>query len=485
MDYSGIPNLKIEHIAGRPVVTTSQGGKIVLDKILLALLQAAAQKSQAEITAAFQASNATTLTVAAGLACLAEAGLLHRENSGCEEPGELNKRLAVSETVRVSAVIVAYNGRNWLPECLRSLKEQALAPAEIIVVDNASGDGTAEWLGSNHPDVKVMRLVVAVPFAAALNQGIAAATGNYFLALNQDVSLEPEALIQMVKTVTAPGLAAAAPCLRLMWAPGFLNGLGNRVRVSGWGSDNFIGWLDLGQTESQTRVPSACFAAALIRREAWEKIGPLDEGFPMYYEDTEWCYRARLMGFEIGAAPEAVVYHAFGGGTSAGMAEMSATKLENVVYGRLRFHSKLYAGWSWGIRILACLVQDLGGVAGAALRGRIDLVKARWLGWRRWLKQLPGTVKDKPKYSNTGKVIWSANPRPRMWHGLPELTWEGVCCDYLPLMVAGKTRRLPEMEELGETEKKKAKCSWGVRMVLLWEGEGLRAVLRNWRRKMR
>ena len=463
-------------------MSTAQGGKIVLDKTLLALLIGSDQKNEVEITAGFKASHASRLTVAAGLACLAEAGLLMRENFQNKETEE-NKPASNSPKGRVSAVIVAFNGRKWLSECLRSLKEQTLKLNEIIVVDNASGDGTAEWLGQNHADVKVIRLEKGIPFAAALNRGFSVAQGDYFLALNQDVSLEWEAVARLMDAVTETELAAVASCLRLMWAPAFLNGLGNQVHVWGWGTDNFIGWLDLGEFAEQKRVPSACLAAALIKKEAWQKIGPFDEGFAMYYEDSEWCYRARLLGYEIGAAPEAVVFHALGSGAEAGKSEMSATKLENVVYGRLRFHSKLYSGWNKTVRILACLGQDVWGMAAAMIRLRMDLEKARWRAWRKWIKHPPAPVVAERRPRTETQVKWSIHPRTRIWRGMPELTWESVCCDYLGMMAAGKTRLMPEMAMMGQLDMDKINCGWGMRLVLIWEGEGLRGILRNLHRK--
>ena len=320
-----------------------------------------------------------------------------------------------------------------------------------------------------------------LPFAAALNKGIETAKGDFFLALNQDVELERDAVAHLVNQAGAAGCAAVAACLRLAWAPAFLNGLGNQVRAVGWGTDNFIGALDLGQFENQNQVPSVCLAAALIRQEAWQQVGSLDEGFPMYYEDTEWSYRARLMGWEMRAAPQALVYHAFGGGT-AGLAGIGTAKLENVVYGRLRFHSKLFYGWRRVWKLLICLAQDGAGLLGAALRLRPDWMRAYWRGWMKWLRQPPATVRLGKVNPAAVFATWPDIPAPRIWRGLPELTWEAVCCDYLPLMIAGRTRPLPEMSGLNEFDPKSRETNFGLRLALLWEGEGLRAILRRcWR----
>jgi GT2 family glycosyltransferase len=254
-----------------------------------------------------------------------------------------------------------------------------------IVVDNGSSDDSSGWLQANYPGVRLIQLDESNSLAYCINRGIAAATGDYFLILNPDLRLDPDAIAQMVKgTQDDPQCAAVAAKLRLMWAPAFLNGLGNYVAAFSWGTDNGLGHLDLGQFDRIERSPSACFAATLVPRLAWNAIGPVDEGFPMYYEDTEWSYRARLLGYVVRAAPKAIIYHAFGGRTPSDQnSRLEPAKLRRVVYGRLRFALKLIRSPLLGRFLRNYLLEDAANFIRAVGRGDLASMGA-YTGWLTW-----------------------------------------------------------------------------------------------------
>ncbi|MDE3089858.1 MAG: glycosyltransferase, partial [Chloroflexota bacterium] len=304
---------------------------------------------------------------------------------------------------------------------------------------------------------QVKRLCLAKPrsLSAALNLGVGQSTGDYFLLLNQDVRLEPDAVAEMVAAAeNAPSCAAIAPKLKFWWALAFLNGLGNHVGAFSWGTDNGLGHLDLGQFDSWHQVPSACFAATLIPRRAWNRVGVIDEGFPLYYEDIEWSYRARLLGMSVCAAPHAIVYHAFGGKVPTGEAlELSAPKLRNVVYGRLRFATKILGKVTLWRFLLSYIVEDGLSLGMALAQGNRITVKAYLQGWRDFWKTLP-SIRQERKALQAHRVSPDTHlfesqreiPPPLIWHSLPELTWDLILNHYLPLFRAGRTREMPEFE---------------------------------------
>ncbi len=486
MRYSIPAEVKPEFVAGRPTLSTPQNGRVALDKTMLSLWQAAGDHTLGEVVASFRARLASPPAVAAGLACLAEAGLLQRADHPSPDQPARQEPGPIPSGPSISAVIVAFNGLKWMPNCLDSLKAQSMLCKEIILVDNASGDGTAEWVAANYPEVCLLKMEQAVPFAKALNAGLAKAGGDFYLALNQDVRLDPGAVAALAAAVDAPQTAAVAASLHFTWAEAFLNGIGNQVRRVGWGMDNFIGHLDLGQFDSKVSdVPSMCLAAALISRKAWEQVGPLDERFPMYYEDSEWSYRARLMGWSVRAAPQAIVFHAFGGQGPANDTGANAVKLKNVVYGRLHFTARLLSGWSRTGRLISAGAQDLLGLLAAVVRLNFHTAAAYWQGWSLWLKQPDPPLRFEP---NTQAAVFTAIsdiPCPRVWRGMPELTWDLVCSDYLPTMLSGQTRPIPELSELTAGDLKPVRVSISTRLALLYEGEGLRAVLRYFWRTLR
>jgi GT2 family glycosyltransferase len=431
-------------------VTTPQGGRVVLDGTMLEMWKYANGRPRQEILAYFKENGFQPGDVSAALVCLTGAGLLSFPQDTREEQTALSPRQPGS---LVSALIVSYNSLAWLPGCLDSLSAQTHSPLEIIVVDNGSSDGSADWLAEHHPDVILVRLEKTCSLAAAINQGVKVSHGDYLLLLNPDVVLDSQAVSHLVRGAQSDEkVAAVAAKLYLMWAPAFLNGLGNLVGALSWGTDIALGHLDLGQFDHWTELPSACFAAALLPVTALKSIGPLDDGLPMYYEDSEWCYRARLLGYTVRPAPQALVYHAFSsqvpGGTGGGLA---VDKLERVIYGRLRFITRLL-GPGYLLRFLiGYLFEDLLNAAMCLLRGRWGHLRAYWRAWSDYfgsLKELRSdrralqsrrTQKDRSLF-----FLQRHTPVPLVWHGIPLLTWDIVSHEYKPWIERRQTAR-PKM----------------------------------------
>ena len=111
-----------------------------------------------------------------------------------------------------------------------------------------------------------------------------------------------------------------------------------RDLAAGWGTDFYIGHVDLGQFGRVDELPSACFGAVFVRRSAFEAIGPLDSGYGSFYEDVDWSFRCWYGGMKIVAAPDAIVYHKFGG------SYLNRPKLKFVVRNRQRLVLKLFQG---------------------------------------------------------------------------------------------------------------------------------------------
>jgi GT2 family glycosyltransferase len=446
--YRAPDGVSTRELAGRPLLSTPQGGLVAVDGTLLSLWKLADGRDLEELVRTFRTDGANSVAIRAGLACLVSAGLLVRDG----ETPEI-QRIPLVPGVLVSVVIVTYNSREWLTECLSSLAQQTYSPLEVILVDNASSDDSAEWARDNCPDAKVLRLAEPHSLSHAINQGAAAAAGSYLLLMNPDVRLERDAVEQMVEEArSALSCAAVASNLRFAWAPAFLNGLGNRVDSSSWGTDNCIGHLDLGQFDAWQEVPSACFAATLISRAAWSSVGPADEGFPLYYEDAEWSYRARLLGYSIHLAPQARAYHAFGSRVPDGTEDAIAPrKLGMVAYGRLRFAAKLLGGASLR-RFVANYGYEDGAGFRRALADRNWAIARAYLGaWRDFARDLPGLRRmhrslQRQRVLSDEELLAPPQELPVafIWHGLPELTWPMILQHYLPFLLQRRTPPMPE-----------------------------------------
>ena len=245
----------------------------------------------------------------------------------------------------ISLILVTYNSDIWF-ENLKTMF-QNLSPwlHEIIVIDNGSIESSQSVLHQLNDSIELIENKESKSFAAAVNQGCNLATSELFLIINPDVYIPKSSLLSLINFYNEHMDAAAiVPKLMLMKTPGFINGIGNIVPPFRWGYDIGLGHLDVGQFDQFKEVPSACFATVLIPREKWKIVGELDEEYPMYYEDSDWSYRARGLGYKILADTSSIVYHAFRGNQKY-IGVMSKEKLYNVTYGRLRFVEKNFTNF--------------------------------------------------------------------------------------------------------------------------------------------
>lgn len=276
----------------------------------------------------------------------------------------------------ITGIIVSFNTRDLLRECLQSfLKECAEyaeraglaedATAEILVVDNASRDGSPEMVESEFSastfSVRLIRSAVNLGFGAANNLAIEQAQGRYIVLLNSDAFLHPGALSRAVElmdknpavgfggarlvgrdgtwqpsgrlfhtiwrdTITLTGLAAKFPKSRIFGAP-------DRT------------WADQSVAADVDWVPGAFF---IIRREALKKIGLFDPRFFLYYEETDLCRRVKVAGYRVAYWPEVVVTH-IGGESGKQLNSLTESKaVSRVTLWRMRstlLYYRKHHGW--------------------------------------------------------------------------------------------------------------------------------------------
>lgn len=219
-----------------------------------------------------------------------------------------------NHTLSISVVIPNLNGMKFLPECLSSLREQTFGDFEIIVVDNGSTDGSAEFITREFPQVKIIALKENRGFAGGCNIGIGASSGKYIALLNNDTEVEPqwlEALHEAAEKDARIGMVASK--ILLDRATREIDSVGMLLYPDGIGRQRGRGEIDRGQYDREEEVlfPSGC--AALYRREMLAEIGLFDEDFFAYCEDTDLGLRGRRAGWRAVLAPKAVVYHKYSG----------------------------------------------------------------------------------------------------------------------------------------------------------------------------
>jgi GT2 family glycosyltransferase len=212
---------------------------------------------------------------------------------------------------RVAVVIVNLNGGELLVRALDALAAQTLAPARVIVVDNASTDGSADRLEERLPGTEVIRLRENVGFAAGNNIGVAAADDCEWVALlNPDAFPEPRWLATLLAAAEAnPEFTFFGSRLLRAGAPEELDGSGDVLHVSGMAWRRNHGDPAAGTALESEEVFSPCAAAALYLRDAFVGVGGFDEMYFCYFEDTDLSFRLRLAGHRCLYVPGAVVHH--------------------------------------------------------------------------------------------------------------------------------------------------------------------------------
>lgn len=292
-----------------------------------------------------------------------------------------------------SIIIVSYNVRALLDRCLRSLAGEG--QTDVIVVDNASSDGTPAYLRQNFPDVRLIANQTNAGFGVANNQGLALARGEWVLFLNPDAELRPGALAALRRILeTQPGVGVVGP--RLRYADGQIQSsrrrfptplmaLAESTVLGRWWPTNPAArryhCLDVsdGQAQDVDWLNGACL---LTRRSVLEQIGGFDPRFFMYSEELDWCRRVRDGGWRIVYSPSAEVIHREGKSSEQNLAR----RARNFHESKARYFEKYYGrgvGRALRIYLLANTLYDLGAEAlkftlGHKVAIRRQRVRAHW-----------------------------------------------------------------------------------------------------------
>jgi hypothetical protein len=209
----------------------------------------------------------------------------------------------------ISVIVVTWNGRQHLEACLLALAAQEGAHAEVILVDNASADGTLEYVRRRFPWVRLLALDRNLGFAGGNNAGAREARGRYLAFLNNDTAAEPGWLAALRRGIDERrGVALATSRLVYMHDPETVDSAGDGVTRWGGAFKRHHGGRASDAAESR-EVFSACGAAFMISRTVFEEIGGFDEDFFVSHEDVDLSYRAQLRGYRCQYVADAVVRH--------------------------------------------------------------------------------------------------------------------------------------------------------------------------------
>jgi GT2 family glycosyltransferase len=235
-----------------------------------------------------------------------------------------------------SIVVVNYNGRHFLADCLAALERQTVPRHryEVLLIDNGSSDGSVAYVRERYPGVCVYSVRENLGFTGANNLGFGLARGEYVILLNNDTRVESNWLQGLLDAVPPRPESSEGPrgralprktpvaderiggvCSKLLFRdePGRVNSTGLVLYRDGRGGDRDFRKPDGPATHEQIEVFGGCGASVLLRRELLDDVGGFDPKLFMYYEDLDLCWRARLGGWRFVYAPESVVHHVCGG----------------------------------------------------------------------------------------------------------------------------------------------------------------------------
>jgi GT2 family glycosyltransferase len=243
--------------------------------------------------------------------------------------------------MKLSICIVNFNAKGYLRKCLESIyANSSKENFEIIVIDNASSDGSHEMIEQNFKKVRLIKNSENLGFAKANNQALKASNGEYLFVLNNDTIVSNNALDILIKFMDEhPEAGTCGPlilnsddtmqrqCKRgfpTFWNSfAYYSGLWKLFLENQWWRKNFGGYFLLNKPDEQIcEVDCLSGAAMMVKRELLEKVGLMCEDYIMYWDDIDWCYRIKKVGWKIYYVPLAKIIH-FGG---AGGSQLHAFK---------------------------------------------------------------------------------------------------------------------------------------------------------------
>lgn len=286
----------------------------------------------------------------------------------------------------VFCVVVNWQGWRDTIACVQSLLAQNYLPMHILVVDSASADDSVDRIRAAFPSIELLRAPANRGFAAAANIGIRCALerrADFVWLLNNDIVAPPDTLCHLIRAADVRNIGIVGSVLRYMHNP---------KQVQAWGGGAVTPTMGYA-THFRAPAPLAAnsfltFASVLLRCDMLNQIGLLDEGYFMYFEDSDLCFRARAAGWQLAVAADTAVLHKEGGSSGA----KKSPRLDRIVTASgLRFlecHGRP--------RALSQLLFVLSRLGKRAVRGNLAGIRAVLLGVRDYRRNTPLAFQEEP-----------------------------------------------------------------------------------------
>ena len=213
------------------------------------------------------------------------------------------------KTDLVSIIILNYNGKNFLKDCIDSIKSETNGNFEIIVVDNASPDNSGQEIKMKYQDCKFILNKKNVGIPEGLNIGIKNSDGEFIILMNNDVKVTKGWLDGFFHAYQKNGTALYQPKFLKMKNPEILDGTGDMINLFGFGFARGKGQIDKGKHIEIEEISYASGTCMFLPRKIIDVIGYFDQKLFAYHEELDFGWRARLYGYKSYYVPQSVIHH--------------------------------------------------------------------------------------------------------------------------------------------------------------------------------
>lgn len=326
---------------------------------------------------------------------------------------------------KVAVVILNWNGKHYLESFLPALEASTYPNLELVVGDNASGDGSVEYLKARHPHIRIIGNEVNLGFAGGYNEVLKQVEADYLVLLNSDVEVTPGWIEPVISLMESdPLIAAAQPKIKAQKektsfeyagaAGGYLDHYGYpfcRGRIF----DTLE--QDMGQYDRDTEVFWASGAAFFIRRQCWAESGGLDTDFFAHMEEIDLCWRLKNMGYRIMCCAASEVYHVGGGTLNAESPYKTYLNFRNNLVMLIKNLPPGAAVWTVFLRLWLDLLSLVKFLADGKLKNAWAVSRAHQYLFLNLRKISRKMVKDTARFNDAGyyrkSIVWQYFGRAR------------------------------------------------------------------------
>lgn len=297
----------------------------------------------------------------------------------------------------VSIIVVNWNGKQHLKECFASLRRLSYGNFEVIMADNASTDGSSEYVRRNFPRVIIVQCKSNLGFTGGNNAAARKAKGKYLFFLNNDTRVHPACIAEMVRSAERDASIGACAC-RIMSYDG-------KTEISLGHSCDVFAYPTGGGP-----VFFAQGAALFIRRDLFVRLNGFDDTYFIFNEDLDICWRVQLLGYKIKVVPSAVIYHKEGATVLGGKSgeRVHHTSLQRRYLGERNAIRTLLKNYGAGMLILVMplyLAMNAGEMLLFALTGNIRVARDAYLKAITWnAENLADTLTERKKIQSNRKI---------------------------------------------------------------------------------